>query len=372
MDFGNGVTVTKSHALSQAVLVKYDPSGTAQWAQSVTGGLGDPGFAYDMVMDASGNLYVAGGAAGTGANNVADAGAPPDGNLMSPAPQPVDPAYAVLVKYDASGAAQWTRTVTASSVSGDSPHSGFGRVAVDSAGNLYVAGDVGSALGTGTYDFGNGVSAAGPSPVLVKYDSSGIAQWVRTWPTKTGFSSLVADSDGNLYAAGGGCCGTYDFGNGVTAMGEGGFAGTACPSCVLLVKYDASGIAQWAHSSSEDGAGSYFNSVALDSSGNVYAAGDVSGPGLCDFGNGATVAASGNLVLVKYSPSGMVDWARSAANGGSAGDELSAVTVDFTNHVYAAGGIGGPGDVDFGDNVTLTGLQAGPGDGWSALLVKYR
>jgi len=47
------------------------------------------------------------------------------------------------------------------------------------------------------------------------------------------------------------------------------------------------------------------------------------------------------------------------------------VTVDSLNDVYLAGGIGGTGLVDFGDNVTLIAPQlASPG--WSALLVKYQ
>ena len=57
------------------------------------------------------------------------------------------------------------------------------------------------------------------------------------------------------------------------------------------------------------------------------------------------------------------------------GDEFSAVAVDSTNSLYVAGIVAGPGDLDYGDNITVTGLPAIPltaGPGWNALLVKYR
>ena len=50
-----------------------------------------------------------------------------------------------------------------------------------SDGSVYAAGCID---GTGTYNFGNSVTAAGTysgyNIVLVKYNSSGVAQWART------------------------------------------------------------------------------------------------------------------------------------------------------------------------------------------------
>ena len=163
INFGNGVTVTKSDTLFDTVLVKYDSTGTAQWAQTVTddsGNAGSNGGRFSLTLDSSGNVYVAGALADSGSY---DAGTDA---------QPVSPAYALLVKYDSSGAAQWKRTVTAT---GDAPISGFGAIAVDSEGSVYAT----AGTGGGSYDFGNGVSAAAYNSVLVKYNDSGIAQWIR-------------------------------------------------------------------------------------------------------------------------------------------------------------------------------------------------
>lgn len=178
--------------------------------------------------------------------------------------------------------------------------------------------------------------------------------------------------------------GSIDFGNGILAQGtlnKGAFLGTAGPTFPLLVKYDgSSGTAQWARTVATGGASSYFSSLAVDSAGNVYAAGTANGPGPYDFGNGATVAADTQenfSLLVKYSPSGVAEWARSSKHGGSAGsdNEFNAVAIDSTDSLYVAGLVGGPGDLDYGDNVTVTGLPVIPltaGPGWNALLVKYR
>jgi hypothetical protein len=179
--------------------------------------------------------------------------------------------------------------------------------------------------------------------------------------------------------------GTIDLGNGISAQGtlnKDAFLGTAGPTFPLLVKYDcSSGITQWARTVTTGGVGAYFSSIAVDSTGNVYAAGTAYGPGPYDFGNAATVAAdtqSENYsLLVKFSPSGVAEWARSSKHGGSASsyDEFSAVAVDSTNSLYVAGIVAGPGDLDYGDNVAVMGLPAIPltaGPGWNALLVKYR
>ena len=115
-------------------------------------------------------------------------------------------------------------------------------------------------------------------------------------------------------------------------------------------------------------------SGGLDSSDNVFAAGEI-GAGTYDFGNGATVAsAQGNgnhVALVKYNASGSTQWARSSVNDPSIQITFASVTVDATDSVYAAGFVAGTGVVDFGNNVTATGTEV-PNPGCIALLVKYQ
>jgi hypothetical protein len=153
------------------------------------------------------------------------------------------------------------------------------------------------------------------------------------------------------------------------------------PQFAVLAKYNTSGIAQWAKTVILGGPFSNINSVAVDSSGNVYAAGDIFGysPGTYDFGNGAKVTASNDqttyVVLVKYSPAGIPQWARSSVNKGSSDDSFNSVALDTAGHVYTAGGIdcisAGCADVvDFGNGVTATAGYV-PNSRGNALLVKY-
>jgi hypothetical protein len=383
VDFGNGVSVAKSDASANALLVKYASSGLAQWAQVVTG---SPGSCYAVAtLDTAGNVYVVGGVAGTGTykfgNGIAVTGVATASSQVQAAET------GILAKYDSSGAIQWARSVEAGS-----PASDFRSVAIDGEGNVYVAGDV---AGTGTYDFGNGITVAGTAlgteiagqeasnALLVKYSSSGVAQWARTPAGSTGgsgFSSVVVDSAGDVYAAGNIGGGTYDFGNAVTSTGsvkDGSFTGTVGSLYLALAKFDTSGAAQWARTVNPGGSNSYLTSVAVDSSDSVYVAGAVDATGTYEFGAGVAIETRSQggadyfAALVKYDSSGVAQRAQSCTNGDSAGNIFTSITLDSTGNLYAAGVISGPGVVGFGNNVTLSRTTATPNPGWSPLLVRY-
>ena len=178
----------------------------------------------------------------------------------------------LLAKYDSSGVAQWARTVTAGA------ESAFASVSLDSTGNVYAGGYIG---GNGMYAFGDGVTATGPAAggpggtlagnlALVKYGSSGTAQWARSVAAGefSGFNGVATDSAGDVYAVGSIGEGTFDFGNGVTATGtekNGDFTGTAGSAFVVLAKYDSSGAPQWARTVSPGGSNSYLDAVTVDS-----------------------------------------------------------------------------------------------------------
>ncbi|KKL03761.1 hypothetical protein LCGC14_2622900 [marine sediment metagenome] len=195
-----------------------------------------------------------------------------------------------LLSASNSVAIEWDRTW-----GGSGSDYGWG-VAVDSSDSVYLAGHTDS-FGAGDGDM-----------VLVKYDSSGVQQWNRTWGGiyfDYGWGVAVDSSD-NVYLAGY----TYSFGAGAADM--------------VLVKYDSFGVQQWnrtwGRSGSDDGWG-----VAVDSSDNVYLAGDT-----VSFGAG-----DGDMVLVKYDSFGVQQWNRTW--GGSNWDRGYGVAVDSYDNVYLAG-----------------------------------
>ena len=73
-----------------------------------------------------------------------------------------------------------------------------------------------------------------------------------------------------------------------------------------------SGPRRWTSVSST--AYSQFSSVAVDSSGDIYAAGYIGGRGLFGFGNQVTATVAyldgSNILIVKYDSSGAVKWAQ--------------------------------------------------------------
>jgi hypothetical protein len=242
-------------------------------------------------------------------------------------------------------------------------------VATDSAGNVYA---VGYQYGTGTYTYGSSVTATGTASfsnaVLVKYSSSGAAQWARSVSGGTSgsvFNSVTVDSTGNVYAAGF-QSGTeiYNYGTSVTATG------THSSQNVVLVKYSSSGTAQWARSVSAGTDMSAFCSVAVDGTGNVYAAGYQRGTGTTyTYGSGVTatgISSNHNVVLVKYNSSGTAQWARSLS-AGTGTSVFNSVATDSVGNVYAAGRQRGTETYNYGNSVTTTGTASST----NAVLVKY-
>jgi hypothetical protein len=346
-----GVSATGT-ADENAMLVKYDSSGTAQWARTVSAGSEYSVF-YGVAVDSSGNVYAAGYQGGSTANTY--------GPSVSATGTGVE--NVIIVKYDSSGTAQWARTVSAGS-----GYSHFYSVAVDSDGNVYAAG---YQSGSDAYTYDAGLSVTGTSSdmnvILVKYSSSGTAQWARTVSAGSGssrFNGVAVDSVGNVYAAGyQHNIFAYTYGPDVSATGT--FAGEN----IILVKYAPDGIAQWARTVSTGLGNSYLDGVAVDGVGNVYAAGYQHNNGAYTYGPGVSATGSSednNPVLVKYNSSGTAQWARTII-GGSGYSRFIGVSVDSSGNVFAAGHQVGSGPFTYGPGVGATGTYAGE----NVILVKY-
>jgi hypothetical protein len=359
-DFDHGVVVQGAYAFnSNLVLVKYDTSGAAQWASTVVHATGATSYAA-VATDSSGNLYAAGTISnsssyvlGNDVSNISVSGFVAGGK------------NALLVKYNPAGAAQW-----AQSTSSGSGESGFAAVAVDGAGTPYGAGHL---AGTVPLGFGNSVTATGTgssNALLVHYNASGVAQWARaagSGGNNSDYTAVAVSNAGAVFAAGSIYGNTANnFGGGVNVAGA-----YAAGSSILILKYDASGAAQWGHSAASAAGLSRFASLALDPAGRLYAAGLLTGPGSYDVGNSivATTAAGGNEVLLtRYDSAGMCHGAQTATTG-SGVSEFSAVATDGAAGIYAAGTVYGVDSVDFGNSKTVTGASSG---GSNAVLVKYQ
>lgn len=200
-------SVLGTYSSFNTVLVKYDTSGNALWAKSVSAGSNDSYL--NSVSVGSDGIYAAGYINNTGTYTFGT--------------QSVNGTFsgfnAVLVKYNTSGDAVWAKSVAAGS-----SNSIINSVFAGSDG-VYAARQI---MGTTAFTFGT-KSVTGTTiednPVLVKYDTSGNALWAKSisaGSAKSYFYGVVSGPMG-LFAGGQiSDTGTYTFGtqsvNGTAAL----------------------------------------------------------------------------------------------------------------------------------------------------------
>lgn len=368
LDFGNGVVTTGSSTYgSDILLVKYNGFGIPQWARTIAArpsGIGDSTAFTSVTVAADGSIYAAGaiGYYYSGATMTVT-GTYDFGNGVTVTGPFAGRDNGLLVKYDDSGTPLWARTVVAGSGG-----SVFNGVTVAADGSVYAAGYL---LGTGTYSFGNGMTAAGGldgrNSLLVKYDSTGAAHWAATVQTIPGttyggsgveLSGVSVAPDGSVFVAGSVLSSGYmDFGNNVTVVKNYSPPATDS-SAAVLVKYDPSGTAQWARTIASDEnifGVSGFSGVSVASDGSVLTAGTFLGTGTFDYGDGVTAVATdySRIILVKYSSSGTTQWMNTTAPGTNSSG-CYGVSAASDGSVFAAGSVTGPGTFDFGNSITAT------------------
>lgn len=166
---------------------------------------------------------------------------------------------------------------------------GASGAAIDSSGNVYVT----------------------SSTEVRKIDSSGVTQWSRTLTLaaySVNFNAVTVSSTDDIYA-----CGQI-FDSGASAQ------------CFIVAKYDTSGTLVWQKFLSTSLAASYANAVTTDSSGNVYVGGTLTDTG-------------GNIYgyFVKFNSSGTVQFQRTFRETSS--NSANAIFVDSSGNIYVAGNV---------------------------------
>lgn len=238
-----------------AYLAKYDNNGNILWLRTWDKNINNASSGVAMVADGYGYIYLA---TSTG---VWDASGPHD---------------VVLMKFDTTGAKIWDQQWN---VGGPTTNQGAGSVALDGAGNVYVAG------------WTNGSGAGGRDAILLKYDVAGNLMWQKTWGGNgdEDASSIAVDAGGNIFVVGT----TFSFG--------------ASTPQLFLLKYDGTGtlLSQkvWGGSIATSGGRAKFDAtcnlviggVAPNASGIWY---DISGTDSIPPGSSAAAGGTVNTISV--------------------------------------------------------------------------
>ena len=225
-------------------------------------------------------------------------------------------------------------------------------IAIDSSGNLYVAGEF-----SGIVDFdpthadpphtSNGIQDA----FLTKWDANGNFLWARTWggAGRDVAYSVAVDSSGNAYVTGP-YRNTVDFdpGPGVTSY----TSNAGASNNVYFSKFDTNGTFKWVRTWGPSNGGAEGYSIAIDPSDNIFLVGDfnIGTPGgTCDFNpwGGHDLRTSHGFYdgfLTRFDPNGTFQWAKTW--GGWGYDDTTGVAVDGSNGVYVTGMYGST-DINF-------------------------
>ena len=247
---------------------------TQEWVQTYNGPGNGIDVAFSIAVDNAGNVYITGNSPGeTSANDI------------------------TTIKYNSAGQEQWVQRYNGPGNSDDGTN-GTNAIAVDSSGNVYVAG---WSAGTENTDY-----------VVIKYNSNGDQQWAQRYNGPgNGYDApygIALDGSGNVYVTG-------------TSTGDGtGFDYTT-------IKYNTDGQLQWAQS--YNGSGNGYDaalSLAVDASGNVYLT------GLSTSQNGL-----GDCVTIKYDTDGNQQWAKVYDGPANGNDYGNSITVDGSDNVYVTG-----------------------------------
>jgi uncharacterized delta-60 repeat protein len=267
--------------------IKYDSDGNLKWVSRYDGsGNGNDG-ANALALDDNGNVYVTGYSTGSGTAED----------------------YATI-KYNTNGGVQWVSRYNGPANSLEQAFS----LALDLFGNVYVTGQSFEA-------------AAGSAYATIKYNTSGVQQWVSRYHPGVGSDvakAVVTDAAGNVYVTGHIAVNTSDF--------AGDYA---------TIKYNTNGVQQWvAIYNGPDDDIDQATALAVDASSNVYVT------GFSSFKN--EILTESDYTTIKYNTNGVQQWLARYGGPGNSSDIPTALAVDVTGNVYVTGfSYGNGSDFDY-------------------------
>lgn len=384
-----GAATLTSAGSSDVFVAKFNPVGQLLWAKSF--GDAEIQSASSVAVDSSGNVYLTGAFRGNinfGGGNLSAAGSLfvdiylaklssdgnhvwskrfGDDNVQNARSVAVDAAGNViltgffqndvnfggatltsaglydifLAKFNTAGVHQWSRRF------GDAGADQNGRAAaVDSMGNVYLAGDVG-----GSTDFGNGamMTPATKAAFVAKFDSLGVPMWVKLSTgmamDRAAANAIAIGPNGEVAIGGNFRGGAFDFGGGNVTNLSGDDA--------FVTLFDNTGMHMFTRTFGDVDSQSVLG-VAVTANGDVIATGNYSG--MMDVGFAMPVTSAGGFdgYSARWDAKGCPLWLRTYP--GNMAHLAQGMALDPTTGGFAVTGSFN-GSADFG-----TGMLTAAGD----------
>ena len=254
--------------------IKITSSGVISWTATYNGSANTTDIGKDVIVDGSGNVYVAGECRIT--NNGKDI---------------------LALKYNSSGTQQWASTFNKNSGDYDDAASAM---CFDASGNIIVA--------------GYASNSTNKDAITVKYTTSGTKSWDIIYAGSSALddwaNDVVSDNSSNIYIAG---KATH-----TTNLGD-----------YLVVKYNSSGARQW--SAIYDGPARVEDEAAslVISSGYIYVTGKSKGT--------SSSVTTFDYATIKYDDTGTVSWTN-RYNGAANGDDAAVkIIADYAGDLIITG-----------------------------------
>ena len=267
---------------ADVIVRKFGADGAVAWTRQFGTAVDD--VAYAVATDAAGNAFVAGVTQG-GLEGASNGGTD-----------------VFVRKLDPDGTTVWTRQF------GTTMNEDLWGVAIDAAGNVFLAGGTGGGL--------EGFSTGGFDVYVRKYDADGTEDWTHQFGTfaDEGARGVTTDAAGNVVVAG---------------FTKGGMQGaSAGESDVFVRKLTPAGTPLWTHQ---------FGTAVLDSARGVAtdAVGNILVTGYTEGSIEGTSAGDDDVFVRKLDPDGSEVWTRQF--GTSSKDRPGGVATDADGNVIVAG-----------------------------------
>jgi hypothetical protein len=221
-----------------------------------------------------------------------------------------------IAKYSAAGTHLWSRRF------GGAGNERPLAIALDGAGNIFVAGNFTGTASLGGASFNSTVGST--DAFIAKYSPEGLHTWSQVFggPLSDQLNSIAVDSQGNAIVTGFFQADLTPMIVGTTPLISWGMADT------LLAKFSSSGVNLWA-TNFYNGGRDQGNAVAVDRNDNILLAGYYLS--FVNFGGGVRNAPGG--FLAKFSPSGQWLMDRNCSKGG----RVSAMALDSNGDIAISG-----------------------------------